>query len=126
MANAQTTRGQKLGEKPPEVATIYSPDGKPHQCAPVDAREILARGLGYTAEPPASLTGEAIFDQAYAEVEKKKAAREQQSEQQPESGDAVASGETVGKSDVKPDDPGPADAAGKTGAGSSGKSRSRK
>ena len=32
--------------------TIYAPDGTPHTCAPVDAREILASGAGYTSAPP--------------------------------------------------------------------------
>ncbi len=28
--------------------TIYAPNGAPHKCSPVDAREILASGNGYT------------------------------------------------------------------------------
>lgn len=123
--NAQTTRGQMIGDKPPEVRTVYGPDGKPHVCSPLDAREILAAGAGYTAEPPAPqapLTGEAIIDQAYAEVEKLKAEREQQPEQQPKSDDLAAGTETGSGPEVKPDAPSSADAGSKTSARSRNKS----
>ena len=72
MATIRTTSGYEIHHKSPEFVTIYAPDGSPHSCAPVDAREILAGGLGYTSAPPlVSL----IFD-------------EQQPEQQPIDGDA--------------------------------------
>lgn len=58
--------------KPFERVTIYAPDGTPHTVAPVDAREILASGSGYTATPPAQVSNE------------------QQSEQQSIVGDASA------------------------------------
>lgn len=105
---AQTTRGQSLGEKPPEVWTVYAPDGTEHKCAPCDAREILAAGNGYTAEPPAAppapLTGEDIINAAFAEVAK----REQQPEQQSIISDdtAAAATETASVGEVKPDDKG--------------------
>ena len=35
----------------PSMVTIFDPEGKPHVCAPIDAREILASGVGYTREP---------------------------------------------------------------------------
>lgn len=60
----------------PSQITIYAPDGSPHKCAPIDAREILASGNGYTAEPPAP-----------------KVEDEQQPEQQPIISDGVATAE---------------------------------
>jgi hypothetical protein len=118
---AQTTRGKMLGEKPPEVWTVYAPDGTPHKCAPCDAREILAAGLGYTSEPSAAapLTGETIIDAAYAEVSK----HEQQSEQQSMLGDSVTGAEAAGAAGAKPDDSGSANAAGQTGPGARNKAR---
>lgn len=110
---AQTTRGQMLGEKPPEVWVVYAPDGTSHQCSPVDAREILAAGLGYTTEPPAAvqaLTGDNIVNAAYAQVTK----REQQSEQQPEHDNAVAADETA--VNAKTDDASRSDDAGSNSA----------
>lgn len=53
MATGQTTQLKPItGAKPPEVVILYAPDGSPHKCSPVDAREILAANLGYTTEPP--------------------------------------------------------------------------
>lgn len=121
-----------LAEKPPEVRTIYAPDGTPHHCAPTDAREILAGGLGYTAEPPKSpetsnlLTGEAIFDQSYVDVEKKETEREQQPEQQSKPDDTATDARTAVSGADKPDNPSSSDAGGQTGSGSRAKSRSRK
>lgn len=109
--SAQTTRGQKLGEKPPEVATVYGSDGSPHSCSPLDAREILAAGLGYSSEPPAKPSEAKV---------------EQQPEQQPKHGDGPAGSETIGETVTKPDNPSDADSNSKTAAGSRGKARSRK
>lgn len=106
--HAQTTRGQKLGEKPPEVWTVYAPDGTPHSCAPCDAREILSGGLGYTSEPPA------LAEQS----------NEQQPEQQSKPGDSVAVAET--NANTKPDNSSDADSGGKTATGSRSKAGSRK
>ncbi|MBK9316913.1 MAG: hypothetical protein IPM55_22105 [Acidobacteria bacterium] len=65
MANEQTTQFKPITKGPmPQVITIYAPDGSPHKCAPVDAREILASGLGYTAEPPvAGAVVEVVVDE---------------------------------------------------------------
>lgn len=53
MSSEQTTLFKPIkSAKPPEVVTIYGPEGTPHRCSPVDAREILASGNGYTAEAP--------------------------------------------------------------------------
>ena len=105
----QTTRGQKLKAKPPEMMTLYAPDGTTHHCAPVDAREILASGAGYTTEPPerepAKLTGADIFDKAQADVAKLGAEREQQSKQLAEPGDPPAGAEAA-KSDSAKDESG--------------------
>lgn len=50
--NPQTTDNQPLTSGPrPEWVVIYAPDGSEHRCTPVDAREILESGNGYTAEP---------------------------------------------------------------------------
>lgn len=78
MAIATTTvTGQPIKVAPmPSQITIYAPDGSPHKCAPIDAREILASGNGYTAEPPAP-----------------KVEDEQQPEQQPIISDGVATAE---------------------------------
>jgi hypothetical protein len=75
MATQTTQRKQITGQPAPDYVTIYAPDGSSHKCAPVDAREILAAGLGYTAEPPA----------AVVEPE----SDEQQPEQQPVTDDAT-------------------------------------
>lgn len=48
----QSTSGRVITHPPLQWATIYAPDGSPHRCSPVDAREILAAGAGYTLEPP--------------------------------------------------------------------------
>lgn len=48
----QSTSGRVITHPPLQWATIYAPDGAPHHCSPVDAREILAAGIGYTLEPP--------------------------------------------------------------------------
>ena len=48
----QSTSGGLIHSASRDSVTIYAPDGTPHTCAPVDAREILASGNGYTAEPP--------------------------------------------------------------------------
>lgn len=48
----QSTSGGPIRSASRDTITIYAPDGSPHTCAPVDAREILASGNGYTAEPP--------------------------------------------------------------------------
>ena len=73
---AETTQHKRLtGQKPPERVTIYAPDGSPHDCAPVDAREILASGNGYTLEPSS-----------------KGISGEQSREQQPINDDAVSGG----------------------------------
>lgn len=54
MATVTTTKGKAVLRPSLDSITIYAPDGTPHVCAPVDAREILASGNGYTAEPPAA------------------------------------------------------------------------
>ena len=55
MANETTTQLKPIaGVKPPEVVTLYAPDGTAQPVAPVDAREILAANLGYTTEPPSA------------------------------------------------------------------------
>ncbi len=69
----QSTSGGLIRSASRQSITIYAPDGTPHTCAPVDAREILASGTGYTAEPPAKVE-----------------AHEQPSEQQPIHADPVA------------------------------------
>jgi hypothetical protein len=74
---SQSTRGQMIGEKPAEFVTLYDSNGDPHKCSPVDAREILAGGYGYTSEPP------------------QRKVNEQQPKQQPESGNSVAGPETA-------------------------------
>jgi hypothetical protein len=72
---AETTQHRPLtGQRPSERVTIYAPDGSRHECSPVDAREILAGGSGYTAEKPRakdeqpqrqqSLDGDAIGGQS--------------------------------------------------------------
>lgn len=43
----------------PSMVTIYDPEGNPHVCAPIDAREILASGVGYTKEPVAIVASQA-------------------------------------------------------------------
>lgn len=48
----QSTSGAAIQSPSRERITIYAPDGSPHTVAPVDAREILSGGLGYTSEPP--------------------------------------------------------------------------
>lgn len=80
----QSTSGGPIRSASPQSITIYAPDGKPHTCAPVDAREILASGNGYTAEPP--------------EVK-----NEQSSEQQSIYGDPVASAEATGTAESESD-----------------------
>lgn len=67
MSNQVTTDGKPLNKASREFVTIYAPDGTPITCAPIDARESLASGFGYTMEPP----------------------NEQQSEQQSVAGDAA-------------------------------------
>ena len=79
-----------------ERITIYAPDGTPHTVAPVDAREILASGNGYTAEPPAQVVNE------------------QQQEQQPVASDTAPAVEAVNgldsaASDTESDNHGDAD-----------------
>jgi len=49
---ALTTDGKTIHSSSRDAVTIFAPDGSPHVCAPVDAREILEAGLGYTADPP--------------------------------------------------------------------------
>lgn len=49
MADPKTTGGQSIKHGSPDFVTIYAPDGKEHICSPVDAREILASGAGYTS-----------------------------------------------------------------------------
>ena len=60
-----TTDGKAIQTPSRESITLYAPDGSVWTGAPVDARAILAAGLGYTTDPPA------------------KHADEQQPEQQP-------------------------------------------
>lgn len=72
MVRELTTQLKPITKGPmPQVVTIYAPDGSPHKCAPVDAREILASGLGYTAEPPVAgaveVTDEAL-EREHAEL----------------------------------------------------------
>lgn len=56
--NSQTTSFTPItAPKPPEHITLYAPDGLAQAYAPVDAREILASGRGYTTEPPNAATG---------------------------------------------------------------------
>lgn len=74
----QSTSGQVIKDMPRQTVTLYAPDGTPHVCAPIDAREILASGAGYTETPP---------------VKPREVIVEQQSEQQSIAGDA-ASAET--------------------------------
>lgn len=73
----QSTTGAAIKTPPLDRITIYAPDGTPHTCAPVDAREILASGNGYTAEPPVV---EAIIAEVF---------NEQQPKQQPEPDNAA-------------------------------------
>lgn len=47
-----TTDGKAITSPSRDFMTIYAPDGTPHECAPIDAREILAGDGGYTAAPP--------------------------------------------------------------------------
>lgn len=47
-----TTDGKAITSPSRDFVTIYAPDGTPHECAPIDAREILAGDGGYSAEPP--------------------------------------------------------------------------
>lgn len=113
---AQTTRGVMLGEKPPELVTLYAPDGTSHSCSPVDAREILAAGLGYTTAP---LTGGTIINAAYAEVAK----REQQSEQQSKHGDGSSNAEAGDEDIAKPDNSRGEDSAGQAATTARNKTR---
>ena len=43
----------------PSMVTIYDAEGNPHVCSPIDAREILASGNGYTKEPVVVVASEA-------------------------------------------------------------------
>lgn len=78
----QSTSGEPIRSAPPDRIMIYAPDGTPHTVAPVDAREILASGSGYTVTPPAEV------------------ALEQQPIEQPVDGDAPAAGEAVAETDA--------------------------
>lgn len=48
----QSTSGRVISNPPLQWVVVYAPDGSPHRCSPVDAREILAAGNGYTVAPP--------------------------------------------------------------------------
>lgn len=67
--NLTTTSGKAIQQPSRDLITLYAPDGSSFQCAPVDARESLASGYGYSLTPPES-------------------ANEQPSEQQSVNGDA--------------------------------------
>lgn len=46
-----TTDGKAIQVPSREFVVLFAPDGSRWEGAPVDARAILAAGLGYTAEP---------------------------------------------------------------------------
>lgn len=73
---------------PRNTITLYAPDGSPHICAPIDAREILASEAGYTETPPI----------------KPEVAVEQQSEQQPIGGDVAPADEADSGSEADGDE----------------------
>jgi hypothetical protein len=82
----QTTSFKPLdGQKPPESIRLYGPDGSGRLYAPIDAREILASGNGYTAELPQPEQG---------------VADEQPRKQQPINGDATGEQAEAGKDEA--------------------------
>lgn len=72
--NSAFTPNLNAPTKPPSPSsvTIYAPDGSPHVCAPIDAKEILASDAGYTPQPQkaaAVATGGEIVESALADID---------------------------------------------------------
>lgn len=52
MATMTTTSGKAIKAPSRDFVTLYARDGSSFQCAPIDARESLASGFGYSLTPP--------------------------------------------------------------------------